>query len=95
VAPLADGSRRKKQNVRNALHPFCFLRKDSITAGLFLNLIFYSILKHSQNQIPENHHSKYTKHNSKVTGLVAKADKGSLRQSQKIFLFLLQKPGAK
>lgn len=37
----------------------------------------------------------YTKHNSKVTGLVANADKGSLRQSQKIFLFLLQKPRAK
>jgi len=28
--------------------------------------------------------SQYTKHNSKVTGLVAKADKGSLRQPQKI-----------
>ena len=26
----------------------------------------------------------YTKHNSKVTGMVAKADKGSLRQPQKI-----------
>ena len=25
VAPLADGSRLKKQNVRKALHPFCFL----------------------------------------------------------------------
>ena len=24
VAPLADGSRLKKQIVRNALHPFCF-----------------------------------------------------------------------
>jgi len=35
------------------------------------------------------------KQNSKVTGLVANADKGSLRQPQKIFLFLLQKPGAK
>ena len=29
------------------------------------------------------------KHNSKVTGMVAKACKGSLRQPQKIFLFLL------
>jgi hypothetical protein len=37
----------------------------------------------------------YTKHNSKVTGLVANAVKGSLCQSQKIFLFLLQIPGAK
>ncbi|SRR6266542_1810458 len=29
------------------------------------------------------------KHNSKVTGMVVKADKGTLRQPQKIFLFLL------
>ncbi|GEM_PF-2898695 len=33
--------------------------------------------------------NKYTKTKCKVTGLQAKADKGSLRQPQKIFLFLL------
>jgi len=31
------------------------------------------------------------KHNSKVTGVVVKADKCSLRHPQKIFLFLLPK----
>ena len=40
-----------------------------------------------QNRI--HWYNKYTKTKCKVTGLQAKADKGSLRQPQKIFLFLL------
>jgi hypothetical protein len=56
------------------------------------NLLFrptqdkYSKIKDKENNIVL---TNTPKHNSKVTGMVAKADKGSLRHPQKIFLFLL------
>ncbi len=52
---LHSQTARAEKNKTSAMHciRFVFLRKDSITAGLFLDLIVYSILKHSKNQIPE------------------------------------------
>ena len=91
----SQGLRRASLSVAIQSHkqPNCNLQAVFFAHGYY-NLLFTTRndkiqKKENEGKIIDTTHTP--KHNSKVTGLVAKADKGSLRHPQKIFLFLLPK----